>query len=217
MPKLEWDTTGERLFETGVDRGVLYIPTGEEYDVGYAWNGLTTVTESPSGAEASPQYADNVKYLNLISNEEFGCTIEAFTYPVEFGECDGTAEAATGMLIGQQTRKMFGFSYRSRIGNDVEGDALGYKIHLVYGCMAAPTERAYATVNDSPEATTFSWEITTTPVAVPGFKPTALVTLDSTLVTPADLLIVEAALYGDVATPARLPLPEELIEMLTTP
>jgi len=215
MPTLTWDEVGDRLYETGVDRGVLYIPTAGVYNAGYAWNGLTTVTESPSGAEASPQYADNIKYLNLVSAEEFGATIEAFTYPEEFGECDGTAAPKEGVIIGQQPRKTFGFSYRTRVGNDVEGDALGYKIHLVYGALAAPTEKAYATVNDSPEAATFSWEITTTPVAVTGYAPTALLVLDSTKLAVDDLEAIEALLYGSASVPAALPLPDAILALIT--
>lgn len=215
MAKLEWDLTGERLYETGVDHGVLYIPTAGEYDTGYAWNGLTTVTESPTGAEASPQYADNIKYLNLVSAEEFGATIEAFTYPEEFGECDGTAAPKVGVILGQQTRKTFGLSYRTKIGNDVEGDALGYKLHLVYGCLAAPTEKAYATVNDSPEAAAFSWAITTTPVAVTGFKPTSLIVLDSTKVSAANMTAIETVLYGGAAAEPSLPLPDDILALIT--
>lgn len=217
MSKITWDNTGERFFETGVDRGVLYLPTAGVYDTGFAWNGLTAVTESPSGAEASPQYADNIKYLNLVSAEEFAATIEAFYYPPEFGVCDGTASPKEGLTLGQQERKTFGFSYRTKLGNDVDGDGYGYKIHLVYGALAAPTEKAYATVNDSPEATPFSWEITTTPVLVEGYRPTAIVTLDSTLLTEDDLEAIETILYGTTGTPGtepRLPLPEELITLI---
>lgn len=217
MAKLAWDATGERFFETGVDRGVLYIPTAGVYDTGFAWNGLTAVTESPSGAEASPQYADNIKYLNLISAEEFGCTIEAFTYPPEFGECDGTASPSEGVVLGQQPRKQFGFSWRTKLGNDVDGDEHGYKIHIVYGALAAPTEKAYATVNDSPEAATFSWEVTTTPVQVTGYKPTALIVLDSTLLSPTDLAAIEEVLYGTDGAPGSspsLPLPDDLLDLI---
>jgi hypothetical protein len=214
MAALTWDTTGERYYETGVDHGVLYVLDGTgAYSSGVAWNGLVTVTESPSGAEASAQYADNIKYLNLMSVEEFGCTIEAFTYPVEFGECDGTAELAEGVQIGQQGRKTFGLCYRTIKGNDTESNDHGYKLHLVYGCLAAPSEKAYSTVNDSPEAITFSWEVTTTPVPVPGHKPTALIVIDSTLVDSAKLTAVEAVLYGGTST-AKLPLPSELITLL---
>lgn len=226
MVAITWDGVGERLYETGVDHGVLYIPDGTEL-VGeyakqaFAWNGLTTVTESPSGAEASPQYADNIKYLNLISAEEFGATIEAFTYPPEFGACDGTASPKEGVTIGQQARKPFGFAYRTRIGNDVEADSLGYKLHIVYGALAAPTEKAYATVNDSPEAATFSWEVTTSPVAFSptgsyaNLKPTALITLDSTKIAAADMLAIEKKLYGDGTTEAVLPLPDAILALIT--
>jgi hypothetical protein len=218
MAVLTWDQVGERLYETGVDHGVLYIPDeAGVYDSGYAWNGLTTVTESPSGAEATPIYADNIKYLNMISLEEFGATIEAYTYPEEFGQCDGTAVPKVGVFVGQQTRKTFGLSYRTRIGNDLEGADLGYKLHLVYGATAAPTEKAYATINDTPEAITFSWEITTTPVPVTGLKPTSVLTIDSTLVDSADLLALETLLYGAVATEPQLPPPDAVIALFTTP
>jgi hypothetical protein len=212
MTKVVWDQVGERTYETGVDNGVLYIPDGSGvYNTGFAWNGLTTVTESPSGAEASPQYADNIKYLNLISAEEFGATIEAFTYPLEFAQCDGTAVPSPGVSVGQQSRKSFGLSYRTRLGNDVDGDDYGYKLHLIYGALAAPSEKAYATVNDSPEAVTFSWEVTTTPVQVPDLKPTAVMTIDSTKVDSTALASLEAALYGGVGTDPRLPTPAEVI------
>ena len=211
MAVLTWDNVGERLFETGVDRGVLYIPTAGIYDTGYAWNGLTAVTESPSGAEATAQYADNIKYLNLISAEDFGGTIEAFTYPTAFAQCDGTAYPQTGVSVGQQARKSFGFSFRTRLGNDTNGSDNGYKIHLVYGALAAPSEKAYNTINDSPEAMTFSWEFTTTPVPVSGLKPTAIMTIVSTKVGAAALTSLENALYGTAGTNARLPLPDEVI------
>ena len=211
MAVLTWDNVGERLFETGVDRGVLYIPTNGVYDTGYAWNGLTAVTESPSGAEATAQYADNIKYLNLISAEDFGGTIEAFTYPTAFAQCDGTAYPQTGVSVGQQARKSFGFSFRTRLGNDTNGSDNGYKIHLVYGALAAPSEKAYNTINDSPEAMTFSWEFTTTPVPVSGLKPTAIMTIDSTKVGAAALTSLEYALYATAGTNARLPLPDEVI------
>lgn len=214
MTELQWDLVGERFYETGVDHGVLYIPNGSGvYDTGYAWNGLTTVTESPSGADASPQYADNIKYLNLIAAEEFGGTIEAFTYPTEFEQCDGTASPSAGVTVGQQRRKLFGMSYRSLIGNDIDGTDYGYKLHLVYGALAAPSEKARATVNDSPEAVAFSWEFTTTPVTVPDLKPSATITIDSSKVDPDALAALEAILYGTVATTARLPLPDEVIAM----
>lgn len=214
MPKLVWDATSEREFETGVDHGVLYpISSLGTYPTGYAWNGLTTVTESPSGAESNPQYADNIKYLNLISAEEFGGTIEAFTYPDEFGQCDGTAEPVEGIQLGQQNRKKFGMSYRTKKGNDVDGQDAGYKIHLVYGAQAAPSEKAYATVNDSPEAITFSWEFTTDPISVEGYKPTATLVIDSTKVDPDVLSQIEDILYGSGATNARLPLPAEILQL----
>lgn len=213
--ELKWDKVGERLFETGVDRGVLYTPNNGVYDSGVAWNGLVSVSEAPSGAEATAQYADNIKYLNLVSAEEFGATIEAFTYPAEWGQHDGSATASVGVYVGQQARKPFGLSYRTRLGNDVDGTDFGYKLHLVYGALAAPSEKAYTTINDSPEAITFSWEITTTPVPVEGFKPTAILTIDSTKVTPAALKNLEDALYGTANTAARLPLPDEVLAMFT--
>lgn len=211
MTKLAWDQTGERLYETGVDRGVLYLlnPSGV-YDSGFAWNGLTTLTESPSGAEANPQYADNIKYLTLMSVEEFGGTIEAFTYPDEFAECDGTAVPQAGVSIGQQPRKHFGLSYRTKVGNDMNSEA-GYKLHLVYNALAAPSEKAYATVNDSPEAISFSWEFTTYPVDVPGFKPTASMVIDSTKVSSTGLAALEDALYGTAGQDPRLPTPAEVL------
>lgn len=214
MVALAWDAVGERTYETGVDRGVLYLPSAlGVYDTGYAWNGLTAISEAPSGAEPSAQYADNIKYLNLVSAEEFGATIEAFTYPEQFGVCDGTAIPMKGVAIGQQARKSFGLSYRTLKGNDVDGTDHGYKIHLVYGCLAAPSEKAYATVNDSPEAITFSWEVTTSPVEVPGLKPTAVITIDSTEVDAEDLLALEAILYGSDLVEARLPLPAEILTL----
>lgn len=218
MVAITWDKTGERTYETGVDHGVLYLTNqAGEYSNGVAWNGLTAVTESPSGAEPTPLYADNMKYLNLISAEEFGATIEAFTYPEEFALCDGTAEPAPGVLVGQQDRKTFGMAYRTLLGNDLAGNGYGYKLHLIYGALAAPSEKAYATVNDSPEAITFSWEISTTAVEVPGFKPSAQLTIDSTKVDPIQLALLEGILYGtDTLTP-RLPLPTEIIEMFDVP
>lgn len=213
MTALVWDQTGDRLYETGVEKGVLYIPTGGVYDAGYAWNGLTTVTESPSGAEATPLYADNIKYLNLISVEEFGGTIEAYTYPEEFAQCDGTAVPNPGVSVGQQTRKSFGLSFRTQLGNDTESTDYGYKVHLIYSALAAPSEKAYATINDSPEAITFSWEFSTTATAVTGLKPTALLTIDSTKVAALALASLEDALYGTVGTSPRLPLPDEVIAM----
>lgn len=216
MTKLLWDSVGERLYETGVDRGVLFVQdaTGA-YPLGVAWNGLTAVTESPSGAEPSPQYADNIKYLNLMSTEEFGATIEAFTYPDEFAPCDGSAELVAGVMLGQQSRKTFGLAYRTAIGNDTDGTDHGYKIHLIYGAKAAPSEKGYQTMNDSPEAITFSWEVTTTPVQVAGFKPTASLVVDSTLVDPTKLAAFEDILYGSEVEEARLPLPDEVKTLLT--
>ena len=215
MSKLVWDQTGERFYETGVKMGVLYPQgVGGVYSKGVAWNGLTAVTESPSGAEASPLYADDIKYLNLVSAEELGGTIEAYTYPEEFAQCDGSASIATGVSIGQQSRKAFGLCYRTTLGNDVENNDFGYKLHLIYGALAAPSEKAYATINDSPEAITFSWEFSTTPVSVPGFKPTASVTIDSTKVDAGKLAALEAILYGSEEEEARLPLPEELVTIM---
>lgn len=222
MAKLTWDQTGERTYETGVDHGVLYeIDNAGEYASGVAWNGLTTVTESPSGAEASPQYADNIKYLNLISAESWGGTIEAFTYPQEFEKYDGNATPTPGVTVGQQNRKPFGFCYRTRKGNDIEAADHGYKLHLVYGCLAAPSEKAYSTINDSPEAIAFSWEITTNPVAVGTiggveYKPTATMTIDSTKVDPAKLAILEDQLYGDESNDPSMPLPADVIAMMST-
>ena len=220
MSKIVWDKTGERLYETGVDRGVLYVQSNGTYPNGVAWNGLTAVTESPSGAEATPLYADNIKYLNLMSAEDFGCTIEAYTYPEEFAQCDGSAELAAGVTIGQQTRKPFGLSYRTKIGNDAAGNEFGYKLHLIYGGLAAPSEKAYSSINDSPEATTFSWEVSTTPVSVDGHSPTASITIDSTKVEPTKLKALEDILYGkdgDGASGAepRLPLPSEIATLFT--
>lgn len=216
MAKLVWDESGKRIYETGVQKGVLYVQDESgAYPKGVAWNGLTAVTESPSGAEATPLYADDIKYLELRSAEEFGATIEAYTYPEEFEICDGSASLAQGVTIGQQDRKAFGLCYRTVVGNDVQGNAHGYKLHLIYGAVAAPSEKAYATVNDSPEAVTFSWEITTTPVEIAGFKPTASITIDSTKVDAAKLTALEAKLYGDATTEAQLPLPSEIAEMFT--
>ena len=212
--KLAWDQTGERFYETGVDRGVVYPQDAKgEYPLGAAWNGLTNVTLSPSGAEATPLYANNHKYLNLMSVEELGGTIEAYTYPDEFAECDGSAEIATGVSIGQQKRKAFGFCFRTLIGNDTEGTSHGYKLHLVYGALAAPSEQANATVNDSPEAKTMSWEFSTTPVEVSGFEPTASIEIDSTKVDADKLSALENILYGSGETDARLPLPDEVAEL----
>lgn len=219
MSKIKWDADGERLFETGVDRGVLY-PKSEAgtYPKGVAWNGLTAVTESPSGAESTPLYADNIKYLNLRSAEEFGATIEAYTYPPEFAPCNGEAEMAEGITVGQQNRKPFGFSYRTIIGNDTKSEDYGYKIHLIYGAEASPSEKNYQTQNDSPEAVTLSWEITSTPVNVQGFKPCSSLTIDSTKVDPEKLAALEKILYGsdgDEGSGAdpRLPLPDEIAQL----
>lgn len=218
MARLEWDKTGEHLYETGVDHGVLYFPdqTGA-YKNGVAWNGLISVSESPSGAEATGQYADNIKYLNLISAEEFGATIEAYTYPEEFEACNGNEELvdSTGVYVGQQSRSAFGLCYRTMIGNDTDGQDHGYKLHLVYGCQVSPSEKAYQTINDSPEALTFSWELSTTPVNVTGKKPTALLVIDSTKIDSTKLAKIEAKLYGDeTSTGAVLPTPDEIAEIL---
>lgn len=218
MAKLVWDKTGERFYETGVKQGVLYLPTNGVYNKGVAWNGLTAVTESPSGAEATPLYADDIKYLNLLSTEEFGATIEAYTYPDEFAACDGSAKLVDGVTIGQQKRSTFGLCYKTAIGNDTDGTDYGYKLHIVYGALAAPSEKAYATINDSPEAITFSWEVTTTPVNVTGMKPTASLVIDSTKADPTKLEALEAILYGKDPTSEeasdgvdpRLPLPDEI-------
>lgn len=218
MAKLVWDKTGDRLYETGVKNGVLYIPTAGVYSKGVAWNGLTAVTESPSGAEATALYADDTKYLSLMSAEEFGATIEAYTYPDEFAACDGSAELADGVMIGQQKRSTFGLCYKTTIGNDTEGNDHGYKLHIVYGAQAKPSERAYASINDSPEAITFSWEITTTPVNVTGAKPTASLVIDSTKADPSKLASLEDILYGKDGEPAsepRLPLPDEIKSLMT--
>ena len=218
MAKLVWDKTGDRLYETGVKNGVLYIPTAGVYSKGVAWNGLTAVTESPSGAEATALYADDTKYLSLMSAEEFGATIEAYTYPDEFAACDGSAELADGVMIGQQKRSTFGLCYKTTIGNDTDGNDHGYKLHIIYGAQAAPSEKAYATINDSPEAITFSWEITTTPVNVTGAKPTASLVIDSTKADPSKLAALEDILYGKDGEPAnepRLPLPDEIKTLMT--
>lgn len=223
MAKLVWDKTGERFYETGVKQGVLYLPTNGVYNKGVAWNGLTAVTESPSGAEATPLYADDIKYLNLLSTEEFGATIEAYTYPDEFAACDGSAELVDGVTIGQQKRSTFGLCYKTAIGNDTDGTDYGYKLHIIYGALAAPSEKAYATINDSPEAITFSWEITTTPVNVNGMKPTASLVIDSTKADPTKLEALEVILYGKDPTTEeaadgvdpRLPLPDEIKTLMT--
>ena len=223
MSKIVWDATGKRYYETGVDHGVLYPQDSSgTYPNGVAWNGLTAVTESPSGAEATPLYADNIKYLNLISAEEFGATVEAYTYPDEFAQCDGSAEITPGVMIGQQNRKSFGLCYRTTMGNDVDGNSYGYKLHIIYGASASPSEKSYATINDSPEAITFSWELKTTPVNVTGFKPTASITIDSNKVTPEKLAKLEEILYGKDPTTLggsdgvepRLPLPDEIVSII---
>lgn len=216
MAKLVWDQTGERYYETGVKMGVLYPQEDGTYPKGVAWNGLTAVTESPSGAEATALYADDTKYLSLMSAEEFGATIEAYTYPDEFAQCDGSAELAKGVSIGQQKRKAFGLCYRTVLGNDTDNNDYGYKLHLIYGALAAPSEKAYATINDSPEAITFSWEVTTTPVSVTGFKPTASITIDSTKVDAEKLAALEAKLYGSASEEAQLPLPDEVATIFKT-
>lgn len=223
--KLEWDKTGDHFYETGLDRGVLFVKGASGYGAGVEWNGLTSVSEKPSGAESTSIWADNQKYLNLVSAEEFAATLEAYTYPPEFGVCDGSADPISGVSIFQQSRSLFGLAYRTRIGNDERGDALGYKIHLIYNCLAAPSERSYQTVNDSPEAISFSWEISTTPENVSGYSATANITIDSTKVNANKLAAFEQILYGTpadeetstAAVEARLPLPNEVISLLTPP
>ena len=215
MATLTWDVQGERYYETGVSKGVLYPFKEGKYSKGVAWNGLTAVNESPSGAEPTPLYADNIKYLNLLSNEEFAATVEAYTYPDEFAECDGSAELAVGVSVGQQKRIPFGLSYVTKLGNDTDGQDHGYKIHLIYGALAKPTQKNYATINDSPEAITFSWELSTTPVAAPNMKPTACITIDSTKVTPENLKKIEDKLYGRDSEEATLPTPAELAALIT--
>lgn len=215
MSKLVWDQSGKRLYETGVDHGVLYpIQAGGVYSKGVAWNGLTAVTESPSGADVNDIYADNMKYLGLVGAEKFGATVEAYTYPDEFAECDGSVELVKGATIGQQNRKVFGMVYRTVIGNDVDGNEHGYKLHLIYGATAAPSEKAYNTINEDPEAITFSWELSTTPVNVTGHKPTASLTIDSTKADPTKLAELEKILFGDTETEPRLPLPDEIAQLL---
>lgn len=212
MTQLVWDQTGARLYETGIDHGVLYIPDESgEYANGVAWNGLTSVSETPSGAEPNAQYADNIKYLNLFSAEEFGATLEAFTYPDEFAQFDGLGTPIAGVTVGQQARRSFGLSYRTKIGNDINGDDHGYKLHLIYGCSASPSEKAYNTINDSPEAITFSWELSTIPVAVTGMRPTSIVTIDSTKVDADALSDLEDMLYGTGGSDPHLPLPDAVI------
>lgn len=214
MATLVWDASGTRQFEAGVDRGVLYPLGTTGYEAGVAWSGLTAVNEAPSGAESNPQYADNIKYVDIQSAEEFSGTIEALTYPDEFEVCDGSASPSVGLAVGQQTRKPFGFSYRTLLGNDIEQLDAGYKIHLVYGAKAAPSEKSRTTINDSPEAMPFSWEFSTTPVPVTGYKPSAHLVLDSTKVPAAKMSAIEALLYGTEALPADLPTPDEIIALL---
>ena len=215
MAKLVWDESGKRIYETGVQKGVLYVQDEQgAYTKGVAWNGLTAVTESPSGAEPTALYADDIKYLELFSAEEFGATIEAYTYPEEFEACDGSASLGKGVTIGQQDRKAFGLCYRTVVGNDVKGNELGYKLHLIYGAKAKPSEKGYQTINDSPEAITFSWEVSTTPVNVAGFKPTACVTIDSTKIEAGKLQQIEALLYGGDSTEPKLPLPDEIKQII---
>ena len=211
-----WDLVGERLYETGIDRAVLYVPNGSGvYDTGFAWNGITSVSESPSGAEPSAQYADNIKYLNLFSAEEFAATLEAFTYPDEFAQFDGIDTPQVGVAIGQQSRPTFGLCYRTKLGNDLVGEEHGYKLHLLYGCTASPSEKSYSTINDSPEAMTFSWEVSTVPAAYAGGKPTSLITIDSTAVASLDLTALEDLLYGAVAVEPALPTPDEVVTLMT--
>ena len=215
MAKLVFNNVGERYFETGVKNGVLYV-MGEDgqYESGVVWNGLTGVTESPSGAETTPLYADDVKYVVIYAAEEFGAPIEAYTYPEEFEQCDGSAAIAEGITVGQQTRKTFAFCYKTSVGNDTQGQDLGYKIHVIYGCKAAPSEKAYATINDSPEAVTFSWEVSTVPVPVKGHNPTATMVIDSTRVPAEKLALIEEVLYGSDVEDARLPLPNEILDLI---
>lgn len=216
MSKIVWDAVGEHIFETGVRNGVLYLKDAQgAYNTGVAWNGLTSVSESPEGAEPTDLYADDIKYLTLMSAENFKATIEAYTYPDEFEECDGSASIATGVVIGQQTRKPFGLCYRTAIGNDTDGNEHGYKLHIVYGCQASPSEKQYSTINDSPDAVTFSWEVSTTPVNVNGKKPTATLIIDSTKADKAKLTALEAILYGSESTEPRLPLPDEIATLMT--
>lgn len=218
MAAITWDATGERLFETGVDHGVLYpISSSGTYDNGVAWNGLSAITESPSGAEATAIWADNIKYVNLLSAEEFGATVEAYTYPDEFAICDGSAELVDGVIVGQQARKVFGLCYRTKIGNDVDGNDHGYKLHIIYGAQASPSEKAYSTINDSPEAISFSWELTTTPVNVAGMNATSYLVIDSTKCDAEKLTALEKILYGSAEpdTAPRLPLPDEIKTLMT--
>lgn len=216
MARLTWDTEGKKLYETGTKMGVLYPMTDSGYGTGVAWNGLTAVTESPSGAESTKLYADDIKYLDLTSLEEFGATIEAYTYPDEFAECDGSASLIEGITIGQQDRKSFGFCYRTTLGNDTQGNAYGYKLHIVYGAKATPSEKSYSTINDSPDAVTFSWEVTTTPVPVADHKPTSCIIIDSTKTKKTILNAIEKKLYGDETNEATLPTPAEILQIIAT-
>lgn len=217
MSKIVWDAVGEHIFETGVRNGVLYLKDAQgAYNTGVAWNGLTSVSESPEGAEPTDLYADDIKYLTLMSAENFKATIEAYTYPDEFEECDGSATIAKGVVIGQQSRKPFGLCYRTSIGNDTDGNEHGYKLHIVYGCQASPSEKQYSTINDSPDAVTFSWEVSATPVNVNGKKPTATLTIDSTKADKSKLTALEAILYGSESTEPRLPLPDEIATLMTS-
>ena len=215
MARLIWDEVGQRFFETGVKNGVLYVQDNDgSYKNGVVWNGLTAVTESPSGAEETPLYADDVKYLTLRSAEQFGATIEAYTYPEEFEQCDGSATIATGVTIGQQARRAFGLCYRTALGNDIQGQEFSYKLHLLYGCTVAPSEKSYSTINDNPEAITFSWELSTVPVPVDGFSPTASLVIDASKVDEEKMALLEDALFGDESNEAKLLLPNEIMEML---
>ena len=217
MARLIWDEVGQRFFETGVKNGVLYVQRNDgSYENGVVWNGLTAITESPSGAEETPLYADDVKYLTLRSAEEFGATIEAFTYPEEFEQCDGSALIADGITIGQQARKAFGLCYRTAVGNDIQGQEFSYKLHIIYGCTVAPSEKSYSTINDNPEAITFSWELSTVPVPVDGFKPTASLVIDANKVEPGKLQLIENALFGDSENDAKLLLPNQIMELMKT-
>lgn len=215
MARLIWDEVGQRFFETGVKNGVLYVQDNDgSYKNGVVWNGLTAVTESPSGAEETPLYADDVKYLTLRSAEEFGATVEAYTYPEEFEQCDGSASIANGVTIGQQARRAFGLCYRTSVGNDIQGQNFSYKLHLIYGCTVAPSEKSYSTINDNPEAITFSWELSTVPVPVDGFSPTASLVIDASKVDEGKMQQLEDALFGNESNEAKLLLPNEIMEML---
>lgn len=217
MAILQWDDTGNKIFEAGVQQGVLFVKdSAGAYPLGVPWNGLISVSENPTGGEPNPSYADNIKYLNLISMEEFGATVEAYTYPDEFAQCDGSAEGETGVMLGQQGRKTFGLAYKTFVGNDVDDLEHGYKLHLVYGCLASPSEKAYSTINESPEAITFSWEVTTTAEQVAGFKPTSIITIDSRKANATDLATLEDELFGTAVIDANLPLPDEVLTIMGT-